>query len=394
MLRQRSYSDNPYDDPYDDPYVEGGTMTATTEQSFRYGGSIGERRRANYTPYQIYGRRYTDQPGRGVEESAERRAKGLGWFSIGLGLAQIAAPRTVARFIGVNDDDETRNTMFAVGLREITSGLGILSRPRPAGWVWGRVGGDLMDLALLGRAMRADDSDRNRVAAATAAVVGVTLLDVMTGQKLSKGGNGAETGERRGTMSRTAQQLRVGGPVHVEEAITINRPPTEVYGFWHNFENLPRFMAHLESVQVLDERRSRWKAKAPAGTTVEWEAETIEDRPNELIAWRSLPDATVPNSGTVRFREAPGGRGTEVLVELRYQPPGGKIGALIAKLLGEEPKQQVKGDLRRFKQVMEIGEIVHSDASIHRGAHPARPPEDLSKVELLGTTPQPQEVQS
>jgi uncharacterized membrane protein len=146
-------------------------------------------------------------------------------------------------------------------------------------------------------------------------------------------------------------------------------------------------MAHLESVQVLDDRRSHWKAKAPAGTTVEWDAETIEDRPNELIAWRSLPDATVPNSGTVRFKDAPGDRGTEVLVQLSYQPPGGKVGALIAKLFGEEPKQQVKGDLRRFKQVMETGEIVHSDASIHRGPHPAYPPKDLNDVHLLGTPP-------
>jgi uncharacterized membrane protein len=96
----------------------------------------------------------------------------------------------------------------------------------------------------------------------------------------------------------------------------------------------------------------------------------------------------VPNSGSVRFKDAPGDRGTEVLVELRYQPPGGKLGALVAKLFGEEPEQQVKGDLRRFKQVMEIGEIVHSDASIRRGMHPAQPPENLSEVELLGNTRQ------
>jgi uncharacterized membrane protein len=118
---------------------------------------------------------------------------------------------------------------------------------------------------------------------------------------------------------------------------------------------------------------------------VEWDAEITEDRPNELIAWRSLPDSQVPNSGQVRFRDAPGNRGTEVIVELKYQPPGGKIGALIAKLFGEEPGQQVKGDLRRLKQVMEIGEIVHSDASIYPGPHPAQPPEDLSKVELQTT---------
>lgn len=355
-------------------------MTTATE---RY------QRRFTDQPYQ---RRYTDQVSqRPAEPGAERRARGLGWFSIGLGLAQIGAPRGVARLIGVEDDEEARNTMFAVGLREITSGIGILSRPRPTGWVWSRVGGDVMDLALLGKAMSFEQNDQTRLAAATAAVLGVTVLDFITGQQLSRSGNGSS----RTNGERVAGREQVAGSgVHVEQAITINRPRSEVYGFWHNFENLPRFMAHLESVTVLDEGRSRWKARAPAGTTVEWEAETVEDRPNERISWRSLPDATVPNSGTVQFKDAPGDRGTEVLVELRYQPPGGKIGALIAKLFGEEPEQQVKGDLKRFKQVMETGEIVHSDASIHRGPHPAQPPEDLSDVELLGTDRQSQEVQS
>jgi len=172
--------------------------------------------------------------------------------------------------------------------------------------------------------------------------------------------------------------------IDVVEAITINRPRAEVYAFWQNFENFPRFMAHLESVQMIDERRSRWKARAPAGTTVAWDAETTEDRANELIAWQSLSDSDVPNRGQVRFRDAPGNRGTEVIVELKYQPPGGKIAALIAKLFGEEPSQQVKSDLRRLKQVLEVGEIVHSDASIHQGPHRAQPPEDLSEVELPG----------
>jgi uncharacterized membrane protein len=272
--------------------------------------------------------------------------------------------------------------MFAIGLREITSGLGILSRPRPAGWVWSRVGGDLMDLALLGRAMNSERNDRGRVAAATAAVLGVTVVDFMTGQQLSRQSNGStqSNGQRVPGQRDTSSQ-----GIQVVQSITINRPINEVYGFWHNFENLPRFMAHLESVEVMDNGRSRWKAKAPMGTDVEWEAETVEDRPNELISWRALPDSTVPNSGQVRFQDAPAGQGTEVTVELRYQPPGGKLGSLVAKLFGEEPNQQVKGDLRRFKQVIELGEVVHSDASIHRGAHPAQPPENLSDVELLGT---------
>jgi uncharacterized membrane protein len=361
-------------------------MTAATEQSLRYRGSAAGERWETDQYRGTYNRRVTDQRSRGSQDDTERRARGLGWFSIGLGLAQIGAPRSVARLIGVRDDDETRNTMFAIGLREITSGLGILSSSRPTGWVWSRVGGDLMDLALLGRSIN-DCNDKSRVAAATAAVAGVTVVDFLTGSQLSKQGN--ET-ERRTNGATATQPQTTSSGVHVTQTITINRPRQEVYGFWHNFENLPRFMAHLESVQVFDNNRSRWKAKAPAGMTVEWEAETVEDRPNELIAWRSLPDAEVPNSGRVRFQDAPGNRGTEVHVELRYQPPGGKIGALIAKLFGEEPKQQVKGDLRRFKQVMETGEIVHSDASIHKGAHPAQPPESLRDVELIGSAPNPQ----
>jgi uncharacterized membrane protein len=353
-------------------------MTVATEQSRRSSEAGGTRMPSTYY------RRFTDQPDSGTEETVERRARGLGWFSIGLGLAQIGASRTLARLIGVNDDHQTRNTMFAIGLREITSGIGILSRPRSAGWLWARVGGDLMDLALLGKAMSSDESAKSRVTAATAAVVGVTVLDVMIGQQLSRGGNGAEM-EFDGSRA-TRRGRSTGSGIHVTQAITIKRPRSEVYSFWRNFENLPRFMAHLESVHVIDERRTQWKAKAPAGTTVQWVAEMVEDRPDDLIAWRSLPDAGVPNSGTVRFKDAPGNRGTEVLVELRYRPVGGKLGALIAKLFGEEPEQQIKGDLRRFKQVMEIGEIVHSDASIHRGPHPAHPPEDLSEVELLGST--------
>ena len=163
--------------------------------------------------------------------------------------------------------------------------------------------------------------------------------------------------------------------IRVRKSITVNRPADEVYDFWRNFENLPRFMDHLESVQVTGDRRSHWKAKAPAGTTVEWDAETTEDQPNELIAWRSVEGADVSNAGVVRFVQAPGGRGTEIHVDLRYEPPAGKLGALFAKLFGEEPGQQVEGDLRRFKQVLETGSITVSEATVHEKPHPARPPE-------------------
>jgi uncharacterized membrane protein len=295
-----------------------------------------------------------------------RVARGLGWFSIGLGLAECAAPRHMARLIGVDDDDGNRNTLFAYGLREIASGVGILMGDRPVVPVWARVGGDLMDLAFLGRALRSDDSERGRVAVATAAVLGVTLLDVLTGRSLASDTEREEPGRTEGAASEA-------GRVHVKEQITIGLPPEELYRFWRDFQNLPVFMEHLQSVRVIDDRRSRWTARAPAGSSVEWEAEITEDRPNERISWRSTADADVPNSGSVRFAPAPGGRGTEIHVELRYDPPGGKLGALVAKLFGEEPSQQVAGDLRRLKQVMETGEVVHSDASIHPGMHPAQP---------------------
>ena len=144
--------------------------------------------------------------------------------------------------------------------------------------------------------------------------------------------------------------------IKVERAVTIALPAADLYRFWRNFENLPRIMNHLESVTVLDSTRSRWKAKGAAGTTLEWEAVIHNEIPDRLIAWKSVDEATVPNAGSVHFDEAPGGRGTEVKIVLEYQPRGGKLGQMVARLFGEEPEQQVREDLRRFKAVMESGE--------------------------------------
>jgi uncharacterized membrane protein len=275
----------------------------------------------------------------------------------------------VARVIGLRGTDDDRNAMIAIGMREIASAVGILTRDRPAPAVWSRVGGDVMDLALLGRALGSRGNDRNRVAAATAAVAGIAVLDVIAGRKLGS----QESGRDDAVVPRERG-------IHVRQQVTVRRSPPEVYAFWRNFENLPRFMAHLEAVHVITEQRSRWTAKAPAGAKVDWDAEITDDRPNELIAWQALPASDVPNYGSVRFVAAPGDQGTEVHVELRYEPPGGKLGAVVAQLFGEEPNQQVKSDLRRFKQVMELGEVVHSDASIHRGMHAAQPSTDSPKL--------------
>lgn len=145
--------------------------------------------------------------------------------------------------------------------------------------------------------------------------------------------------------------------IQVEKTVTINQPVEKLYSYWRDLENLPTFMEHLESVRTLDDRRSHWKAKAPMDLSVEWDAEIVEDRPNELIAWTSVADADVQNSGFVRFKPAPGDRGTEVKVVLEYSPPGGALTAAVAKLFGEEPEQQVGDALSKFKQLMEAGEI-------------------------------------
>ena len=151
--------------------------------------------------------------------------------------------------------------------------------------------------------------------------------------------------------------------VHVETSITIDATPEKLYSFWKEYDNLPKFMSRLISVEKIDEKRSKWVAKGPAGSTVRWEAETINDEPNSLIAWRSLAGAQVDNAGSVRFREGPPGRGTEVRVELDYIPPGRTVGAWIAKLLGNDPKRQIETDLRRLKQIIETGEVTTAQST-------------------------------
>ena len=146
-------------------------------------------------------------------------------------------------------------------------------------------------------------------------------------------------------------------------AVTIKRPVEEVYAFWRDFTNLPSFMNHLRSVEPSGDGRTHWTANAPASATVDWDAEITEDKPNQLIAWSSLEGSKVENSGSVSFAPAPGADGTEVRVELSYDPPGGALGKVVAKLFGEEPQQQISDDLRRLKQVLETGEVVRSEGS-------------------------------
>jgi uncharacterized membrane protein len=163
------------------------------------------------------------------------------------------------------------------------------------------------------------------------------------------GAFGAVAGARRQSMSPTT--------IHVQKTFTVDRPATELYDFWHNFENLPKFMKHLRSVTVKDSRSSHWVAEGPMGVPVEWDAELLDERPGEYLIWRSLPGSAISNRGSVEFRTATNGSGTEVTVALTYHNPAGRVGAAFAKMLGREPEIQVREDLRRFKSLMEAGEI-------------------------------------
>jgi uncharacterized membrane protein len=306
----------------------------------------------------------------GMPKSGPKKlAKGLGWFSIGLGMTELLAPGVIAKISGVPNSRPGLIRLY--GLREIAAGIAIFSQKEPAAGLWSRVAGDALDLASLGMAFTSPDAKRGRVAFATANVLAVTALDLIAAKQLSRGNPG----------------------VHAKASCIVNKSPDEVYRFWRNFENLPRFMRHLQTVDDLGDGRSRWKTTGPAGMEVEWEATIIADVPGEVITWRSLENSDVDNAGAVRFEAAPGNRGTIVKVNIHYNPPAGVVGATIAKLFGEEPEQQLDDDLRRFKQVLEVGEVVVSDATIggtgYFAQRPARPADvdELEEAESMESLP-------
>lgn len=294
--------------------------------------------------------------------------------SLGLGLLEILLPRRVQKMVGVRRGDHT-GLIRMLGAREITSGLLTYSFDPPHRGMWARVLGDALDLALLSRVFTLRRASKGRAAAATAFIAGITAVDVLTAVQLRR-----LQAEQRAYSTLVHEDLsgaRSGRAFRVVKSITIDRPVDELYAFWRDFENLPKFMYHLQEVRVIDDTHSHWVAKAPAGRTVEWNAVITDDQPNTLISWESEPGADVPNAGIVNFLPAPGNRGSIVRVEIEYRPPAGPIGRVIAMLFGEEPAQQVGGDLRRFKNVMETGEVIRSDGSPRGtgqvGHRPAQP---------------------
>ena len=340
----------------------GTSMELGTETTRGDGGRLATALGSEVRPRAAATQRYQQLADEDRGTGGEALANFLGLFSLGLGLAQITMPGVISRICGIDHTDErNRAVMRLMGAREISHGLAVLSNQQPEKAMWSRVAGDALDLALLAKAMANPDNDRAATLFATANVLAVTALDVTCARQLSM---------QPKTIANAGADK---GIIRNKRSVTVGKSVEECYAFWRDFQNLPRFMRHLESVTVLDEQRSHWVARAPAGKTVSWDAEITEDRENERISWRSVEGSQIYNAGTVRFQPAPGGRGTEVRVEFEYDPPFGKLGSKVAMLFREEPGQQVKDDLRNFKQVMELGEVLLSDASKYKGPHPAQP---------------------
>jgi uncharacterized membrane protein len=303
--------------------------------------------------------------------NAKRLARGLGWFSLGLGATELLAPKFIARISGV--PERRTDVIRLYGLREIAAGIGIFAQKNPVEAMWSRVAGDVLDLTSLTLACTAPDAKRGRITFAAANVAAVTALDVIAAKQLSTDSGG----------------------VHAKASCIVNRNPDEVYSFFRDFRNLPRFMEHLESVQELPDGRSHWIARGPAGMNVEWDAEIVAEEAGRVITWRSLENSDVDNAGAVVFEPAPGGRGTILKVNIRYDPPAGIVGSTVARLFGEEPNQQLEDDMRRLKQVLEVGEVVVSDATIlGTGYFEQRPAQPVHPHELRSSEALPDDMQS
>jgi len=288
----------------------------------------------------------TNQYQRG--QSPSRLTRALRLAGLGLGIVQLAAPRAVSRLTGAR-------TVPLAGARELVHAAGLLAGRRPGRWAWSRVAGDAIDLAALATAIRRRPGPPSAGAVAvTAAVAGITALDVYTALRASRAERDTDTGSAGSPADHT---------MRLEASITVRSPRTEVFLFWTLFDNLPTFMSHLRSVRDTGNGRTHWTANSPIGRPVEWDAELVVEIPDELITWRSLDGADVPNSGSVRFTDAPAGQGTEVRVQIDFSLPAGRLGAAVARMFGEHPEQQVRDDLRRFKQVLETGEVVRSEGS-------------------------------
>ena len=270
------------------------------------------------------------------------RARALGWLSVGLGVAETAAPRALARAVGAPVRPALVRTAY--GLRELVAGAGLLAASNVRPWVWARVAGDVVDLATLAAVAGGRNPRRGTAALALAAVAGVTALDVRTALALGRDGR---DGEPKGAPP-DAQEAR--------QSVTVGRPRDEVYRAWRTPAVVAEMMAPFAEVEAESPDLAHIHVRTPVGKTLSWTWEVPDERPGELFRVQTREGADVPNEARVTFRDAPNGRGTELAVRFRYRPPGGAVGGAVLSAGGLVPEALLTKMLRRFKAVVEAGE--------------------------------------
>jgi len=280
----------------------------------------------------------TMDPARIGRSALQSGPQSLGWLSVGLGLGGLLMPRTMGRLTGLQGSE---GLIRAVGARELAAGAGLLSQRKKTPWLWARVAGDALDLALLALSPVSRYRTTER-AVSTAVVAAITAADIA-----------AALGYREEEQAAS----QADQDVYLERSIIINKTPRECYDFWRDLRNVPRFTRNLENVTPLDDRHSHWVTKSFAGQQLEWRARINDDVPGERILWSATGDTPFRHAGSVNFAPATGGRGTLVTVGMHYRTPGGSAGAALAKFLGPDPLGEVRESLRRLKQLLETGEI-------------------------------------
>jgi uncharacterized membrane protein len=271
-------------------------------------------------------------------------SQGLGFFSIGLGLAELIAPHYLSRAIGVTERHSV--LMRAMGVREISNGLAVLAEPEESRWMWGRVAGDALDLGLLGLALiSAPRRERIRVMGAIASVAGVTVLDLLCARH-----------NEHNSYRTSLRKLSDGRGIRVQKSLLMNAPAAEIYSFCRELNNLPRIIPGISSVHHSDKGNLRFVTDGLLRKDATWDFTFIEERPNELISWRLLGDTPFENAGSIRFIELPGKCGTIVRVEMLLNPIPGRLGESMVSI-SNQPAFHLSEALRRLKALVETGEI-------------------------------------
>jgi uncharacterized membrane protein len=267
---------------------------------------------------------------------ARRRSViGPGWISLAVGAAEVVVPYILARAVGGRVPRRLRGLVPALGARGMSAGIGLLAKAGHGHWLKRRLLGERLDVGFVGRALRRPGARRVRTVGAFVATWGLAIYDA-----------------RRRFRARREALALAAAPV--QRSIIIARPPAEVFAFWRDFANLPGIIPHLDAVDVLDDDRSRWRARGADGDLIEWEAAIVEERDGALVGWRSVDRASIGTAGSLRLEPALGGQGTEVHLELQYDPPDGQLGRIVASFWGEEREEEVEEALRRLKARLEM----------------------------------------